>query len=305
MRHCLMTASRSAIALALGLVTSSTAALAQADPVAAGSQATGSETAVGEIVVTAQRRSESLLSVPLAVSAISGEDLANRQITSPTSLSLVIPNLQVNDQTGGNQPNFTLRGIGLGNEYNDNQLSPIGFYVDDAYVVSRGAQGGQFYDLERVEVLRGPQGTLYGRNTTGGAVNIITRRPQLSGTKGYAEVGYGNYDELRSQGAIEVTPVDGVLGIRLSADAVRRDAYYNNLVPGRPDILNGNTLSGRIAIRLKPSDRLDLNLRLFAQRSRNWQPASFTVGTGPNGVNPITGYNRNKLDWNDISESTS
>ena len=287
--------------LALSLCLWGGPAMAQTSPEEDRAKASEAE---GDIVVTAQRRSESLLAVPLAVSAISGDDLVNRRIITPTALSSVVPNLQVNDQTGGNQPNFTLRGIGLGNEYNDNQLSPIGFYVDDAYVVSRGAQGGQFYDLERVEVLRGPQGTLYGRNTTGGAVNIITRRPRLTDTQGYAEIGYGNYDERRAQGALEVTPVEGVLGIRISGDAVRRDAYYENLLPGQPDILNANVLSGRAAIRLKPSEKLDINLRLFAQRSKNWQPASYAIGVGPDGVNPITGYNRSNLDWNDIELDT-
>lgn len=264
----------------------------------------GQPEADGDIVVTAQRRSESLINVPLAVTALTGEALAERQITRATALSSIVPNLQVNDQTGGNQPNFTLRGIGLGNEFNDNQLSPIGFYVDDAYVVSRGAQGGQFYDLERVEVLRGPQGTLYGRNTTGGAINVITRKPELGATTGYAEVGYGNYDEIRGQGALEVTPLDGVLGVRIAGDFVRRDSFYDNLVPGRGDPLDANILSGRASIRLKPTDGIDLNLRLFAQRSKNWQPASYMIGTGANGTNPVTNYNRNRLGWNQIELDT-
>lgn len=262
------------------------------------------EASQGDIIVTAQRRSESLLSVPVAVSALSGDTLAQRQITSPTSLSSTVPNLQVNDQTGGRQPNFTLRGIGLGNEFTDNQLSPIGFYVDDAYVVSRGSQGGQFYDLARVEVLRGPQGTLYGRNTTGGAINVITRKPELSGATGYVQAGYGNFDDFRSQAAVEITPVEGVFGIRVAGDFARHDGYYDNLVPGQPDLQNGNALSGRIGLRFRPDEKLDINLRLFAQRSRGWQPASYTVGIGPNGINPITGYNRSALDYDQIASDT-
>jgi iron complex outermembrane recepter protein len=258
--------------------------------------ATG-EAETPDIVVTAQRRSQSLLSVPLAVTALTGDSLSQRRITDPTALGTTVPNLQVNDQTGGNQPNFTLRGIGLGNEFSDNQLSPIGFYIDDAYVVSRGSQGGQLFDLERVEVLRGPQGTLYGRNTTGGAINIITRKPALSDSNGYAEIGYGNYNDLRSQAALELTPVDGVLGIRLSGDFSRHEGYVKNIFPGQPDVQSGNTLSGRLAVRFNPSESLDVNLRLFTQRSRNWQPANYTIGTEPDGTNPITGYNRGSLGF--------
>lgn len=258
-----------------------------------------------EIVVTAQRRAESLLSVPLAVSAIGGDTLSKRQITNARGLSATVPNLLVNDQTGGVQPNFTLRGIGLGNEFSDNQLSPIGFYVDDAYIVSRGSQGGHFYDLERIEVLRGPQGTLYGRNTTGGAINVITRKPGLSDANGYIELGYGNFNELRAQAAVEFTPIDGVLGIRLSGDFTRHDGYFENLTPGQPDLQNANSLSGRFAVRFTPNDRLDVNLRVFASRSKKWQPAAFTVGVGPGGAdsggsNFISGYNRDAVDYYQI-----
>jgi iron complex outermembrane receptor protein len=250
-----------------------------------------------DIVVTAQRRSESIMSVPLAVTALSGDDLTKRRITDPGGLSASVPNLQVNDQTGGAQPNFTLRGVGIGNEFSDNQLSPIGFYVDDGYVVSRGSQGGQLFDLDRVEVLRGPQGTLYGRNTTGGAINVITRKPSLNGTNGYIEAGYGNYNDARAQGALEITPIDGVLGIRASVDFDRHDGYFKNIEPNQPDLQSGNTLSGRLAIRLKPDEKTDINLRLFGYRSRFWQPSNYVIGTGAGGTNPFTGYNRGDLGF--------
>lgn len=286
---------------ALHLAVSAMAIIAAAGTASAQEQgataAADTSEGVQEIVVTAQRRSESLLSVPLAVSAMSGDDLARRRITDPSSLSATIPNLQVNDQTGGAQPNFTLRGIGLGNEFSDNQLSPIGFYVNDAYVVSRGSQGGQLFDLDRVEVLRGPQGTLYGRNTTGGAINIITRKPKLKGINGYVQAGYGNFDDVRAQGAIEFTPVEDVFGIRLAADFARHDAYFENIFPGQPDVQSGNSLTGRISVRLKASEDLEFNLMAFASRSRFWQPANYVLGTAPDGTNPFTGYTRGSLGF--------
>jgi iron complex outermembrane receptor protein len=119
-----------------------------------------------EVVVTANKVEQSLQEVPLAVSAISGEELANSGVAEASDLSAKVPNLQVSSPYSNIQPNFSLRGISVGNEFNANQTSPIGVYVDQNYLSARFAHGLQLYDIEQVEVLRGPQGTLYGRNTT-------------------------------------------------------------------------------------------------------------------------------------------
>lgn len=258
---------------------------------------TPAEGALAEIVVTAQRRSESLLTVPVAVSALTADQLSTQQITRPTALASVVPNLQVNDSTGGSEPNFTLRGVGLGNDYSSNQASPVGVYVDDAYLAFRATYGAQMYDLQRVEVLRGPQGTLYGRNTTGGAINFITRKPQLTGSDGYLELGYGNFQAVRAEGAAEGTPVEGLLGVRGAVSFERHDGYIDNEYPGGADLATANVLRGRIAFRLRPSEQLDINLRLFAERTRQMQPGVFQLGAAPGGVNPITGYGRGTLDF--------
>lgn len=263
-------------------------------------QDTAAET--GDIVVTAQRRSQSLMSVPLAVSAISGEGLTKQGITQPTALASVIPNLQVNDSTGGAEPNFTLRGVGLGNDYSSNQASPVGVYADDAYMAFRATHGGQMFDLERVEVLRGPQGTLFGRNTTGGAINFITRKPELEGANGYVDLGYGNFNEVRAEGAAEATLVDGVLGVRGAVSFDRHDGYIDNVYPGGHDLASANNLRTRLAIRFRPTDNLDVNLRLFANRSRQYQPGIIALGTAAGSTNPFTGYSRGSLGFFDISE---
>ncbi len=140
----------------------------------------GESQGIDDIVVTANRRSESLMKVPVAVSAITTEDLTRQGITSSFDLSGSVPSLQVTSAFGEAQPNFTMRGIGVGNEYGANQVSPVGVYTDDNYLSARTMHGLQLYDLERVEALRGPQGTLYGRNTTGGAINFISQRADLS-----------------------------------------------------------------------------------------------------------------------------
>jgi outer membrane receptor protein involved in Fe transport len=141
-----------------------------------------------------------VLSVPLAISAVGGAALATKGVTNSATLSQVVPNLQVSTNFGAAQPNFSMRGISVANEYNSNQVSPVGVYMDDVYLAARASHGMGLFDLDRAEVLRGPQGTLFGRNTTGGAINFITKGPKLEGSNGYADVGYGNFNTFTAQG---------------------------------------------------------------------------------------------------------
>ncbi|QPI72238.1 TonB-dependent receptor [Sphingobium sp. Cam5-1] len=224
------------------------------------------------IIVTAQRRSQSLLKVPVAVSALTPGDLERQGVTSSSDLSGAVPSLQVTSAFGDAQPNFTMRGIGVGNEYGANQVSPVGIYSDDNYLSARTMHGLQLFDLERVEAVRGPQGTLYGRNTTGGAINFISVKPSLTpGTTGYVEVGYGRFNEVRGQGAIEGTLIDDVLGFRASANYVEADGFVKNIAPGEPDANSKNSVAGRLIIRAKPTDRLDMYLKFTGGRSRPTQ----------------------------------
>lgn len=231
---------------------------------------------IGEIVVTAQRRAESLMDVPVAVSALSPDDLARQGVTSTFGLSGSVPSLQVTSAFGDAQPNFTMRGIGVGNEYGANQVSPVGVYTDDNYLSARTMHGLQLYDLERVEAVRGPQGTLYGRNTTGGAINFISVKPSLaSGATGYAELGYGRFNEVRAQGAVEGTLIDDVLGFRISANYVGADGWVKNIYPGEKDANSKDSIAGRLIIRAKPSDRLDMYLKITGSKSRPTQAAAY------------------------------
>lgn len=272
-------------------------ALAQSEP---GEQSgTGSDTQDNVIMVTAQRKSESLLTVPVAVTALGSDTLDRRGIAQPTDLASVVPNVQVNDSRGGSEPNFTIRGIGIGNDYSSNQASPVGVYVDDAYLAFRSFYGGQMFDLQRVEVLRGPQGTLFGRNTTGGAVNFITRKPELAGTQGYLELGYGNFNAITASAAIEGELVPDVLGVRIAASYSNRDGYVDNLFPGAPDLTDDDNLRTRLSVRLRPTDTLDIDLRVYANRSHPWQPGAHGIGL-VGGVNPVTGYSRAGLDFYEV-----
>ena len=228
----------------------------------------------GDVIVTAQRREQSVQSVPIAISAIAGNTLTTKGITNSANLAAAVPNLQVSSPYGSTQPNFSLRGISVANEYNANQASPIGVYVDDVYLASRTAHGMGLFDLERVEVLRGPQGTLFGRNTTGGAINFITKAPTLGGNEGYVEGGYGNFNTYTAQAAIETTMVEDQLGLRISGNFAKGDGQIRNVFAGGRDANSQDTLQGRATLRIRPGDGpLDIKLKVYGGRDRGTQAA--------------------------------
>ncbi len=243
-----------------------------------------------EIVVTAQKRAENLQDVPAAISAISAAALQSRGITETTDLMGSLPNLQVTSAYGTTQPNFSLRGISVANEFTASTASPVGVYVDEVYQSFRSSHGQQLYDLERVEVLRGPQGTLYGRNTTGGAVNFITRKPALKDATGDLTLGYGNYNTFKGQGAIEFTAIPDKFGIRIAATAADGDGYTYNPTLKR-DFSTTNSIAGRVSARLKASDTLDINAKVYYARNNPWQDLPYGIGY-LNGRTDAGGYSR-------------
>jgi len=232
------------------------------------------------VTVTAQRRDEAITDVPLAITAKSGDQLLEAGVLASTDLAGVVPNLQVNSAFGTTQPNFSLRGISVANEYNANQASPIGVYTDDAYLASRTSHGMQIFDLERVEVLRGPQGTLYGRNTTGGAINFISRFPSLSGSNGTITVGAGSHGLKEASGAFETTFSEDVLGARLAVNYRENDGLIDNLFPGGKDASGIDSLAGRLTVRARPTDRLDLRFKVYAGEDNGAASAVHNIGVG-------------------------
>ena len=178
-----------------------------------------------EVVVTAQRRVENLQKIGLAVSAISPRALIAAGITKPDDLSRLVPSLQVNP-SGGNMVSFFIRGVGTNgsNAYAENA---IGVSLDGIYLGLPSGMDGLLYDLDRVEVLKGPQGTLYGRNATGGAINIITTKPKLNTTSGDFNVEYGNYNSRQLEGGITL-PLADDLAIRVAGQYVAHDGYLSD-----------------------------------------------------------------------------
>jgi len=199
-----------------------------------------------EILVTAQRRTENLQDVPIAISAISGEQLEARGITEALDVIQFVPNMFGSNNTGiGSANAYYLRGLG-----NTETIAtfdpPVGTYVDDIYLSRQNANNLSFFDVERVEVLRGPQGTLFGRNTTGGAINVILRQPGDT-FGGFAEAGYGRFDTYMARASIDV-PLADTLAIKVSGYFQDSEGYVQNITTG--DRLNDDDGWGvRVAAR--------------------------------------------------------
>ncbi len=246
-------------------------------PALAQTAAAEEETGLTEIVVTAQKREQNLQDVPAAISAFSAEAMAQRGVTETSDLMGSLPNLQVTSAYGDTQPNFSLRGISVANEFSASTASPVGVYVDEVYQSFRASHGQQLYDLERVEVLRGPQGTLYGRNTTGGAVNFITRRPDLKGTNGYLTLGYGNYDTLKAEGAVELTLAEDKAGVRAAFTRTKGDGYTFNPTLNQ-DFGTSDSVAGRLSFRFKPSETIDITLKGYYAKNDPRQDIPYGIG---------------------------
>jgi iron complex outermembrane recepter protein len=179
---------------------------------------------LGDIVVTAQRRSENLQRAAVAVSVVQGANLVAAGITQPGRLGELAPALTVQPSSTGNL--IFLRGVG-NFTLTPNSDPAIAFNYDGVYIGRPSSTNGLFYDLERVEVLKGPQGTLYGRNATGGAINVIPVQPKLGELSGYATASYGNYDAVVAEGAINL-PVGDEGAMRVSASTSRHDGYLKD-----------------------------------------------------------------------------
>ncbi len=246
--------------------------------------------ALPEIVVTAQRRPEAAQNVGVALSVLGGEELSRRGVSSINQLQFNTPSLEVVPAFGGGQPQFRLRGVGF-EDYATNNTPTVGVYVDEvAYPVPVMTQGALF-DIDRVEVLRGPQGTLYGRNTTGGAVNFITARPADRFGAG-ATVEYGRFDQLRAEGYI-TGPLTDTVKVRLSGITEQGGGFQHDRATGRK-LGDADRLFGRALLDWAPSAAVDVTLNLHGGRDHSEQTGLYlfrdfqTVGYGlPSGPGPV------------------
>ncbi len=217
-----------------------------------------------DIVITAQRQSQRLQDVPIAVSAFTADNLAKQQIVNPSALQQTLPNITFT-KTNFTTSSFTIRGIGdLCTGATCDTATAI--HVNDMPLVTTRLFESEFFDLERIEVLRGPQGTLFGRNATSGVVNFISAKPDLSGVHSAAEFEYGNYDSKRVKAMINL-PFTDTLGIRVAGTYLNRDGYTKNLYDGR-DIDGRDLYSVRGTLSWEPNSdtRIDLIGSYFREK---------------------------------------
>src|SRR5215469_5027797 len=204
------------------------------------------------VVVTAQKRSEDIQTVPISVTAYSAADLAARQIYQVKDLQFSTPSVTYSK---GNftSSNFSIRGIGQSVVSGDEEAG-VATDVNDVYLLDPLLAESTFYDLERVEVLRGPQSTLYGRGATGGVVNLITEKPDLTTSSADIYASYGNYNAVEIRGNVNAPIVDNQLAIRIAGDWQRHDGYIDNTF-NNSRIDSQDTYSVRASMRWEPTNR--------------------------------------------------
>lgn len=247
-----------------------------------------------EIVVVAERKSEKLQDVPIAVTAISANDLIEQGVRQAGDITAAVPNMLLNSPYGPEaQPTFTLRGVTT-QDFSENQSSPIAMYVDEVYKPVGAVQALQTYDLERVEVLRGPQGTLYGKNATGGAVSFYTHNPSLNDYDGYVTAGTGNYSLFTTEGAVGGPIVDNQLGWRAAYLYEKRDGWVNSIVPGVEPLNGVDAAAGRLSFLGKPSDDLTVLFKVFVSKSGGTPYGAHALNNDPS----TTLFNGN-ISWFD------
>ena len=215
---------------------------------------------IEEVFVTAEKRSESLQDISQAVTAISDEDIENKNITSFVDLSAIVPGVTV-AKNEGYKTVISIRGVG--NETNQNAIAApsVAFHMDGIFIASPFSLQTDFIDVERIEVLRGPQGTLFGQNSTGGVINVISKKPSMEGYLGKSDITFGNYGLTKFRSSNNIV-LGSSTAARFSISTSERDGFSENLVTGQ-DLDDDSNLSFRADF-LKEFEN-NSSLRIFGQ----------------------------------------
>lgn len=285
-----MKSAKMTLFIAVSALALASPAMAQQDMAEASAKAETNEDGVNDIVVTAQRREERLQNVPIAISAFSQDDLTKNDVRDISRLAQFTPGFNFGQSGFDTRP--AIRGVRT-DSVDGNGDPTIGFYIDDVYQ-SLAVQGSApIVDVSRVEIARGPQGTLFGRNTYGGAISIVNALPGTEAEGGF-DLTYGNYDRIKATGFVSI-PLSDTLGVRIAGSREKRDPYViNDRVPGN-DIYDRDSEYLRGTLRWAPNDSFEAIVRAtywaeggtgagafgYKQRGVIVNPAY--AGTGPRG----------------------
>ena len=252
------------------------------------SGASFADSVLEEIVVTAQKREQSAQDVGISITAFTGEQMKAFGVEQSIDIATFSPGVHISGNLAGQNTQFSIRGV-TQNDFNDIIEAPNAVYLDEGYLAIAQAQTFAVFDIDRVEILKGPQGTLFGRNATGGLIHYISTKPNLDEAGGYLDVTYGSYDTDADANRYTVeaaygVPLSDIAAARLAIKYNRQEPYLKNLYPqsafgGSPgsgagaDLGDDDTFTARGSLLIKPSDQLQINL------SVNY--ADSEVGTGP------------------------
>ena len=225
------------------------------------------ERKIENIVITAQKRQQSLMEVGISVAVAGEQEIQDRRIDTVTDITLFTSNASIKENIPGLMPVITIRGVGL-NDFNAANSPATGVYIDGVSLSSLALLSSDFFDLERIEVLKGPQGTLYGRNSTAGALNVTTAKPSTDQMFSRLSAGIGAYDTLELEGMMNV-PLSDNLGLRVAVKGIDQgEGYWTNDLTGT-DIGKRDVQMARAQLLWTPTERTDILLKLENQKGRS------------------------------------
>ena len=273
---------RGKLSLLAGVCAAAVASPSFAQDAVSAPQAAEAGPGIQEIIVTAQRQSQRLQQVPIAISAFTKENLDKQQIRNPLDLQLSLPNITFT-KTNFTSSSFTIRGIGdLCTGVTCDSATAI--HINDAPLFASRLFEGEFYDLQQVEVLRGPQGTLFGRNATSGVVNFRTAKPNLNGVAASGDAEYANYNSVRLRGMINL-PITDTLAVRAAGFYLNRDGYTTNLFDNsKIDDRNMYGLRGSLTWQPSSSTTIDLMGQYFHERDSRMRIQKQYCQNDPTGI---------------------
>lgn len=234
---------------------------AAADQIAAAGPAPASDSAQGlqEVHITAQRRSADIQKTPLAVTAVSQDTLDKSNITDLSGLNGIVPSLEIT-KTSGFENIVTVRGVGAETPENAPTTVPgVALFIDGVYIANTISLDQTLFDLDHIEVMRGPQGALYGQSAIGGAISLVSKQPELNQVSGSGDVSYGNYNLHRERAELNA-PIGDKIAIRASVQQYEHDGFTTDTALPGVKLDDANDLSGKLAILWKPNDDFSATL---------------------------------------------